>query len=243
MQNALLAKKLIGNMDLTSLNLSDTKSEITALCQKAQTPYGNVCAVCVYPQFIALAKDLLKNTDISVATVINFPQATSSLQNIKAEFDQSVSHGADEIDAVFPYHNFLQENFDFCKKFLETITKGKQNKKIKIILESGAFEDTKKLKSACELCMDYDIDFLKTSTGKTSVSATPEAATTILTCIKEKNKNIGFKASGGIKTFEQAAQYHNISQQVLGENWPTKEHFRIGASSLLDNLLQTIKEG
>ncbi|MBO7556428.1 MAG: deoxyribose-phosphate aldolase [Alphaproteobacteria bacterium] len=243
MQKSSLAKCLITNLDLTSLNLSDTETEIISLCQKAKTPCGNVRAVCVYPQFVSLAKDLLTNTGISVATVINFPQGGSDIASIKEQLSNAAKHGADEIDAVFPYNDFFNGNIDICKKFLETITQNKENRKIKVILESGAYKNAEQLKSACLLCLDYDIDFLKTSTGKTSVSATPEAAGTILSCIKEKNQNVGFKASGGIKTFEQSAIYYDLCQQILGEKWPTPEHFRIGASSLLNNLLQTIKEG
>ena len=243
MQKSALAKKLITNMDLTSLNLDDTEKEITSLCQKAQTPYGNVRAVCVYSQFVTLAKDSLKNTGISVATVINFPQGGSDIASTKEQLSNAANHGAEEIDAVFPYNDFLGGNIDICKKFLETITKDKENKKIKVILESGAYKNAEQLKSACLLCLDYDIDFLKTSTGKTSVSATPEAAAIILNCIKEKNQSVGFKASGGIKTFEQSATYYDLCRQIVGENWPTPEHFRIGASSLLNNLLQTVQEG
>ena len=241
MQKSSLATKLIGNLDLTSLNLSDTNETIISLCQNAQTPYGNVRAVCVYPQFITLAKNSLKNTDISVATVINFPQGRSDIISLKEQLLNSINCGADEIDAVFPYHDFLKNNIDICKTFLETLTQNKADKKIKIILESGAFTDQKILNQACLLCLKYDIDFLKTSTGKTAISATPEAVKTIIDSIKSTSANVGIKISGGIKTFNQAEQYYNIIKTVMNENWITPEHFRIGASSLLNNLIQEIK--
>ncbi|MBP5398999.1 MAG: deoxyribose-phosphate aldolase [Alphaproteobacteria bacterium] len=241
MQKAILAKKLISNLDLTSLNLSDSKEDIISLCEKAKTPFGNVCAVCVYPQFIPLAKNLLKNTNIAVATVINFPQGSSDIISIREQFINSINYGADEIDAVFPYRDFLENNIDICRTFLETLTQNKADKKIKIILESGAFKHQELLMQACLLCLKYDIDFLKTSTGKTEVSATPEAAKTIIDSIKSASKNVGIKISGGIKTFEQSEQYYNIIQNAMGENWITPQHFRIGASSLLNNLIQEAK--
>lgn len=241
MQKKLLAQKLIGNLDLTSLNSSDTEKDITSLCQKAQTTFGNTAAVCVYQQFTSLAKSLLKNTPISVATVINFPHGSSDISSTKDELLACVNNGADEIDAVFPYQDFLHENIDICKTFLETLTQNKNRKKIKIILESGAFSDQKTLAQACLLCLQYDIDFLKTSTGKTSVSATPEAVKTIIDSIKSTSSNVGIKVSGGIKTFAQAEQYYNIIKNSMGESWLTPQHFRIGASSLLDNLIQEVK--
>ena len=236
-----LAKKLISNLDLTSLNLSDTEKDITDLCQKAQTTFGNVRAVCVYPKFITLAKNSLKNTGISTATVINFPQGNSDIISIKEQFSDSINYGADEIDAVFPYHDFLKNNIDICKTFLETLTQNKHGKKIKIILESGAFSEQETLNQACLLCLNYDIDFLKTSTGKTAVSATPEAAETIINSIKSISANVGIKVSGGIKTYPQAEQYYNIAENTMGKDWATPQHFRIGASSLLNNLLQEAK--
>lgn len=241
MQKEFLVQKLISSLDLTSLNQSDTEKDITSLCQKAQTVYEKVSAVCVYPQFISLAKNLLKNTGISIATVINFPQGNSDISAIKTQLLNSINFGADEIDAVFPYHDFLCGNIEICKTFLDTLTQNKIGKKIKIILESGAFIEQQKLQQACSLCLKYDIDFLKTSTGKTPVSATPQAAETIINAIKSASANVGIKVSGGIKTFDQAAQYYNIIKTTMGENWISPQHFRIGASSLLDNLLQEAK--
>ena len=98
-------------------------------------------------------------------------------------------------------------------------------------------------KEACRLCLEYNINFLKTSTGKTQISATTDAANAILEVIRETPRNVGFKASGGIKNFEQARQYFILAQSILGEDWPAPQHFRIGASSLLDNLIQIIKKG
>ncbi len=239
-----LAKQLISNLDLTSLNKNDSDDTVVNLCKKAATSDYHVAAVCVWPKFVHLAAKALKDTDVSVATVVNFPHGNIKTDPVAAEIKKAVSSGADEIDAVFPYKTFLDGNVDACRSFLDTITGLTDKVTLKIILESGAFPHIRHLQDACRLCLEYDIDFLKTSTGKTDVSATPEAANVILETIKSSKREVGFKASGGIKTFEQARQYFSLAQIIMGTKWPLDaRHFRIGASSLLDDLNKTIKKG
>lgn len=238
-----LAKQLIANLDLTSLNKNDTDDTVINLCKKATTQDSPVAAVCIWPKFVHIASKFLKETDISVATVVNFPHGDIKTDPVAAEIKKALSSGADEIDAVFPYKAFLDNNLDACRSFLDTVTRLTKDVTLKIILESGAFPHIRHLQNACRLCLEYDIDFLKTSTGKTDVSATPEAANVILETIKSSKRNVGFKASGGIKTFEQARQYFYLAQTIMGAKWPLDtRHFRIGASSLLDDLNKTIKK-
>lgn len=238
-----MAQKLIAGLDLTSLNKDDNETAITKLCEKACTPYGKVAAVCIYSKFIPLAQKLLDGQGIKIATVINFPAGGTDFKEIAEEIKKAKAFGADEIDAVFPYKDFLSGKTDICRHFMECVTKEANGKQIKIILESGAFPHISNLKEACRLCLEYNINFLKTSTGKTQISATTDAANAILEVIRETPRNVGFKASGGIKNFEQARQYFILAQSILGEDWPAPQHFRIGASSLLDNLIQIIKKG
>lgn len=238
-----MAKQLISCLDLTSLNKDDNETSITKLCERAVTPCGNVAAVCVYSKFIPLVQKLLENTDISIATVVNFPEGGTDIEATIEEIKNAIAYGADEIDAVFPYKSFLEGDIETCRNFMDAVSNECKNNKLKIILESGAFPHITQLQNACSLCMEYEIDFLKTSTGKTEVSATPEAANAILETIHNTPRHVGFKASGGIKTFEQARKYYIIAQSIFGETWTTSEHFRIGASSVLDDLLKVIKKG
>lgn len=238
-----LAKALIANLDLTSLNKNDTETSVAELCHKAVSPCGNVAAVCVYPKFVPLVQKLLEESDIKIATVVNFPLGGADATAVVEEVKKSVAYGADEIDAVFPYHSFLQGNLKVCHDFLKAVTKAAGKKTLKIILESGSFPSIRVLQDACRLCLEYNINFLKTSTGKTEVSATIEAANAILEVIHDAPRNVGFKASGGIKTFEQARKYYILAQEIMGEDWPSAEHFRIGASSLLGDLLRVNQEG
>ncbi len=239
-----LAKQLISNLDLTSLGKNDTDDIVSALCLKALNSTPSPAAVCIWSKFVPLATKILKDSNISVATVVNFPRGGTDIKMTIAEIVKALSLGADEIDAVFPYEAFLSGNIDLCRQYLEAVTHETTGSTLKIILESGAFPHIRHLKDACRLCLEYNISFLKTSTGKTDISATPEAANAILETIKESKHEVGFKASGGIKTFEQARQYFSLAQSIMGTKWPLDTgHFRIGASSLLDDLNDTINKG
>lgn len=239
-----LAKWLISCLDLTSLNKNDNETSIIKLCKKAVTPYGNVAAVCVYSKFIPVVQKELEDTKIKIASVVNFPEGGTNFTTLKEEIKKAIGLGADEIDAVFPYKSFLAGDEKTCREFLEIVAKecGKKHQS-KIILETGEIKKSSLIAEASKLCIEYKVNFIKTSTGKTDVSATVEAANTILETIAESGSDVGFKASGGIKTFEDARKYITLAQIILGEEWPSPKHFRIGASSLLDDLLKVIREG
>lgn len=238
------AKLLISSLDLTSLNEDDTPDKISRLCEKAQTPYGNVAAVCVYPQFVAQSKEELKNTDIKIATVINFPHGTDSLEQIQIAITGALLKGADELDVVFPYHDFITGQHEQCAAFVKAVkTHVGKRATLKIILETGEIKKTSLISQASRLCIDSGANFLKTSTGKTEISATPEAANIILDTIASGRRNVGFKASGGIKTIDDAKKYLVLANAIMGGKWLTPKNFRIGASSLLDDLLTVIERG
>ncbi len=235
------ARRLIGSLDLTSLNRDDTEAKIAALCQKACTPYGYTAAVCIYP--VGFAKKLLKKTPVKIATVVNFPAGGHDFKQMKEEIKKALGSGADEIDAVFPYRDFLAGNLDECRRFLEIVSRETAKQTSKIILETGALRHVSAIAAATRLCLGYDVGFIKTSTGKTEVSATVGAANIILETIRDSGKNAGFKASGGIRDFEEARKYLTLSEVIMGETWPDPDHFRIGASSLLDDLIRVIEGG
>ncbi len=244
MDDVTAAKHLIHLLDLTSLNKDDTESRIEKLCKKAQTPYGNVAAVCIYPKFLPLAQDMLEGTGIRLATVVNFPEGNADLSKLRAETEYALEKGAQEIDAVFPYKNFLNNDYQTCADFVAYASKltGKKHP-LKIILETGAIEKSALIAEATKICIANGANFIKTSTGKTEVSATPEAANIILETIASGRRNVGFKASGGIKTIEDAKKYLVLANAIMGWKWINPSNFRIGASSLLDNLLEVIERG
>lgn len=243
MDNVAAAKFLIGHLDLTALDSTETSYSIADLCHRAQTSYGNAAAVCIPAQYIPTAKQELADTGIRVATVVNFPEGQTNLKRTISEIERATSAGADEIDAVFPYREFLAGNFQPCADFLKTCRDLCSNKVLKIILETGEYPNSTKIREATLMALMSGADFIKTSTGKTKLSATYEAANIILETIREGKYHAGFKASGGIKTTMDAKQYLILAQTILGIQWVDVSTFRIGASSLLDDLLNTIEKG
>lgn len=235
------ARIILPLVDLTSLNESDTPDSIAQFLQNAQTTLGDVAAVCVYPRFITQVVQQLKDTPIKVATVANFPQGASSLDHVMEEIQLAIQAGAQEVDVVFPYTSYLQGNkksaYDFiraCKTVCgKSIT-------LKVILETGMLSDLAVIAEVSHNVCLAGADFLKTSTGKTPIGATLEAACVMLLTIKELSlklkRSIGFKASGGVRTIEQANEYIALAQAIMGNHWVSSEHFRLGASQLVENI-------
>ena len=230
---------LVELIDLTSLNETDTAETISALCQKAVTPLGHVAAVCFYPRFVKLAKEKLANTPVKIATVANFPHGNESLENVLALIRSAIKDGADEIDVVFPYPFFLQGNKEEAYEFIRQC-KAECTDAIllKVILETGALVEAALIAEVSYNVSNAGADFLKTSTGKIAVGATLDAARVMLETIKKIPRPIGIKISGGVRTIEQALQYIALAEDIMGPGWVSPKHFRIGASQLLDQLLQ-----
>ena len=235
-------------MDLTTLNDDDTDEKVIALCHQAKTPVGNTAAICIYPRFIPIARKTLKEQgtpEIRIATVTNFPHGNDDIEIALAETRAAIAYGADEVDVVFPYRALMAGNeqvgFDLVKACKEACAAA--NVLLKVIIETGELKDEALIRKASEISIKAGADFIKTSTGKTPVSATIGAANIILETIRDSGKNAGFKASGGIRDYEEARKYLILSEVILGKDWPDADHFRLGASSLLDDLLKIAGEG
>lgn len=242
---ALRALKL---MDLTTLNDDDTDEKIIELCKSAKTAAGNTAAICIYPRFIPAAKKQLRlqgTPDIRIVTVTNFPHGNDDIDIAVAETKAAIMYGADDVDVVFPYRALIagNENVGFelvkqCKAVCgETL--------LKVIIESGELKTNALIKKASEISIKAGADIIKTSTGKVPVNATPEAAEIMLSVIKDMGveKTVGFKASGGVQTTEEAKIYLDMVDDIFGAEWADNMHYRFGASSLLTNLLYTLGEG
>ena len=241
-QAALTSLKL---MDLTSLNDTDTGETIIALCHQANTPVGHTAAICIYPQFIILAKKTLAELGLShikIATVTNFPMGSADVALALQQTEQAIKLGADEVDVVFPYRALMQGDerigYDLVKACKDAC--GDQVT-LKVIIESGELKTPALIQKASEISIEAGADFIKTSTGKVAVNATLEAADIMLNVIKAKNTQVGFKAAGGVKTAADAEAYLQLTESILGPNWVDADHFRFGASSLLGNLLTQLE--
>lgn len=243
---ALRALKL---MDLTTLNNDDTDEKIIELCKNAKTTMGNTTSVCIYPRFIPVAKKQLRlqgTPDIRVVTVTNFPHGNDDIDIAVAETKAALMYGADEVDVTFPYRALIAGNEKVGFEMVKQCKIACGDTPLKVIIESGELKTAELIKKASEISINAGADMIKTSTGKVPVNATTEAAEAMLSVIKEMGveKTVGFKASGGVQTAEDAKIYLDMVDNIFGTGWAdNKMHYRFGASSLLKNLLYTLGEG
>ncbi len=232
------ASRVLGLLDLTSLGEDDTPARIRTLCAAARSAHGLPAAVCIYPEHITTAREALAGAAVKVATVVNFPEGADDPQRIARETRRAIAAGADEIDMVLPWRALqagdaarARAGVDACRSACGP------GIALKLILETGALGTPKLIREASELGLDAGVDFLKTSTGKVAVNATPEAAAVMLDAIAARGGRCGFKAAGGIRTLVDARVYLELAQARLGAEWVDPARFRIGASALFDALL------
>jgi deoxyribose-phosphate aldolase len=236
-------QKIVSLMDLTKLGDNDTDRDIIKLCEKARNSLGEVAAICVYKQFILLVKKTL-GQDFKVATVINFPAGNSSLEEAVIEAKEALDLGADEIDLVIDYNDYIANGSSkYSCNLIAQVKELCGDKTLKVIIESGELKSEVLIKKVTVDVIVNGADFVKTSTGKTPVGATIDAAKVILNAINDSDKKVGFKASGGIRDYAQAAEYTKLANDIFqGSDFTNPKLFRFGVSGLLDNLLNTTKE-
>jgi len=232
-------------MDLTTLNDDDTDQKVIELCHNAKTSVGNTAAVCIYPRFIPIAKKTLKQQgtpEIRIATVTNFPHGNDDIDIAVAETKAAIAYGADEVDVVFPYRTLIAGDETTGFELVKQCKQACGDTLLKVIIETGELKQPALIKRAAEIAINAGANFIKTSTGKVPVNATPESAEIMLKVIRDMGvaDSVGFKPAGGVKTAEDAAQYLAMADDILGADWVDNMHYRFGASSLLTNLLNTL---
>lgn len=226
----------IALLDLTSLNDDDSDARITALCERATTPRGPVAAVCVFGRFGALAVRELRGRPIRVATVANFPAGDDDPDGAAREVAAQAADGVDEVDVVAPWRAHLAGDGQAVSRLVRACVNAAGGRPLKVILETGSHPDATTTRAMADAALDAGARFLKTSTGKHGRGATPEAFRTLLEAVRSAGHG-GVKASGGVRTAQQAAGYIAQAEDLLGAAWVSPEHVRLGASSLLDDLL------
>ncbi|MDQ3288492.1 MAG: deoxyribose-phosphate aldolase [Pseudomonadota bacterium] len=241
-----LARRTLAALDLTCLDEDASPDRIEALCRAAHGRFGDVAAVCVYPEYITSARRsliALGASAIRVATVTNFPDGSDDPARAVRETRRAVAAGADEVDVVFPWRALLdgyeQPGRDLVGGCREACG---ERAKLKVILETGHLAGPALIRQASEVAIAAGADFIKTSTGKAAVNATSGAAVIMLKAIRDHGGECGFKAAGGIRRLSDAARYFDIADRMLGPGWATPERFRIGASSLVDEVLEVLGE-
>jgi deoxyribose-phosphate aldolase len=234
------ARIALACLDLTSLNDADQPADIERLCGRAQGRHGRTAAVCVWPRFAALARARLPR-EIAVAAVANFPAGGNDIGRALADVRAIVEAGADEVDVVLPYRDL-----DAAPALLAAVRQACEGLTLKVILETGELADEAAIRRACRIALDAGADFLKTSSGKTPVSATPAAARLLLDAIAadpQARGRVGFKPAGGIRTVADAALYIELVAETLGRDAVNPRRFRIGASGLLDDIEAVLDGG
>jgi deoxyribose-phosphate aldolase len=236
-----VAQRALALVDLTSLTGEEQESDIVALCAQASTPAGPVAAVCVYGAWVTSAVRELAGTGIPVAAVANFPEGDLDSERAVRETATAVQDGAQEVDVVLPWRAFLAGDRAGALAVVEATRKACPVR-LKVILESGRLHEPATIAAAARDSLSAGADFVKTSTGKLEPAATLPAAAVMLEAVRDHGTG-GFKASGGIRTTEQAAQYLELADALLGPAWASPATFRIGASSLVNDLLEWIRSG
>ena len=246
-------KRCFGCIDLTSLGATDSRRSIGEFTRKAIELHrhfpeaGSVASICVYPVFVETVGLAAGDSKMAITSVSGgFPSSQTYLEVKMLETAMAIENGADEIDIVISIGEMLDGEYDLAGNEIETLRAEIGDDAIlKVILESGTLSDPELIHKAATIAMEAGADFIKTSTGKNGIAATPEAAVAMCLAIRQfaekTGRKVGFKAAGGISTAESAALYYSIVEEILGEEWLTPERFRIGASSLANNLLSEIE--
>lgn len=235
-----VARRAVALIDLTDLDDRSTSDAVRALCDRARE--HGTAAVCVWPDFVTTARAALADSPVRVATVVNFPAGTERPFAVGVLTERALADGADEVDVVLPYQAWLGDDRRRAADVLAAVRAACDERRalVKVILETGELPDIDTVARAARFAVDHGADFVKTSTGKTARSATPEAVGAMLAVVAAADRPVGIKPSGGIRTVDDAATYLALADAVMGDGWATPATFRFGASGLLDSLVATI---
>ena len=253
-------KDCFSMMDLTTLKTDDTPASVTKLVNKVnsfQQSYPEwplPASVCVYPNFASVV-DAARACDFNITVVSAcFPSSQSFLEVKLKECEIAVEQGADEVDIVLALNSFLAEDYEAAAEEIRQVracidaVAAKQGRKVhlKVILETGLLRTSERIANASFLAMEAGADFIKTSTGKVDVNATPAAAYVMCECIAKyyeaTGKKIGFKPAGGISSAADALCYYSIVSSILGKDWLNKDLFRFGVSRVANNILAAVEQ-
>lgn len=236
------ARRAIGLIDLTDLSDDHAPDGIDELCRRARE--HGTAAVCVWPEFVSTCAAQLAGSRVRVATVVDFPTGAEPVADVEAATRRALADGADDIDVVLPYEAFLAGDEQRAGEMVSALAALIDEPHVlKVILESGALGSADTVGAAARLAIDCGADFVKTSTGKIPAGASLEAAGAMLEAIRDADRPVGIKPSGGIRTFDEAMAYVDLADSVMGEGWATPATFRFGASGLLDSLLAVVDGG
>lgn len=235
------ATRALALLDLTDLSDQASEAGTLQLCARAVAAPGPVAAICIWPRFVGVARQALRESPVQIATVVNFPAGGSKCSLVAGDIAEALSDGADEIDLVLPWRAFLDGDREIAREMVAAAKDQCGDKLLKVILESGEYPDLGKVEAASELAVAAGADFIKTSTGKTAHSASLPAVETMLGVIKAATRPVGIKPSGGIRTLADTSAYLALADAIMGPDWAKPTSFRFGASGLHQVLVDIIE--
>lgn len=239
--NEEVAQKALGLLELTSLNADDSDDRIIALCERALTPLGNVAGVCVSSRFAGLARrtlDALQAREVKVVAAVNFPTAGASISTAESEIQSVLQMGVDEVDLLYPFHAQLAGNKQIGGEMIAAAKAlCEQRATLTVTLETGVLRDPQIIHDVCRMAIRAGADFLKTTAGKQIAGTTPQAARILIEAVAEMGSHVGVKASGNVRTLDEARIYLSMAEARFGPAWLQPERMRLGGNSLLDDLL------
>lgn len=241
----------LNQIDLTTLSGDDTIAKVEGMAnavnnfEKDFPGIPNVAAICVYPAMAEYVRKALKDPKFNIACVSGgFPASQTFIEVKIAETALALKAGATEIDIVLSVGKFLEGRYQECFDEIAELKAVCGDKHLKVILETGLLKTVENIWKASILAMAAGADFIKTSTGKISVNATPEATFVMCSAIKAWKEKTGqkicYKPAGGVSTTDEAVQHYTLVKEILGEDWLNNRSFRFGASRLANNLLTSI---
>jgi deoxyribose-phosphate aldolase len=233
--DAARARLAISLLDLTNLQDRCTAADVDVLCRRAID--AGTAAVCVWPDFVRQSVHALVDTEIAIATVVNFPSGDERPFAVRVLTERALADGADDIDVVLPFRAFMAGDLEWCAAVLDGVkaaTDGAAH--MKVIIETGELDSVDRMTDAARFAIDHGADFVKTSTGKTPESATPTSVGALLTAVAAADRTVGLKPSGGISTADAAGDYLDQVEAVMGNAYLAPATFRFGASGVLDAL-------
>ena len=238
-----LARRILPLLDLTSLGEGDTPAQIETLCASALAVDPRPAAICVYPEHVTTVRRALAPAAVKVATVVNFPDGGGNAERVSRETRRAIAAGADEVDMVLPWRALLDGQARIARAAVAACRAAcGPGIALKLILETGELREAVHVQAACRIGLEEGVDFLKTSTGKVPVNATPEAARLMLEAIADAGGRCGLKLAGGIRTLDEAAAYLQMVATRMGDDWISPQHLRIGASALFAELRDALAE-
>jgi deoxyribose-phosphate aldolase len=239
-RNAEIAAQALECLELNALGRAVMEADVERACARAQTPHGDVAAVCVPPAFVAHAKSLLGRTRIGVATVANYPDGREAVEPVEDAIRRALNDGVDEIAVVMPYRAFAEGRADAASRLLDRARRAAKSRLLKVIVETGMMRERGLIRRACDLAIDEGADLIQTSTGAVEENATPEAAALVMEAIAANWRPTGLSVAGPLATLADARAYLRIAAEAMGRDWVGPKTVRLVTADLLGAIVTAL---